>query len=50
MRITILPASPRRFSSGSYEVSNVPVLTVSIISKIKEEWTIKAGIHEVWKV
>ena len=25
--------APRRFSSGSYEASNVPVLTVSIISK-----------------
>jgi len=30
-RWPILPASPRRFSSGSYEASNVPVLTVNII-------------------
>ena len=31
LKSPILPASPRRFSSGSYEASNVPVLTVSII-------------------
>ena len=43
LKSPILPASPRRFSSGSYEASNVPVLTVSIISK-KHVFVARRGV------
>ena len=46
----ILPASPRRFSSRSYEASNVPVLTASIISYWGTENPLSPRLHRASEV